>query len=146
MLTTGEKHTPEQKCDLLRNLVSLLYVDMAEDDWINCRKIHLLVSHCVEVAFRRASSMEDVLSDAPLAAVFEELVEHHSAKDFVKYLFTDVLTTTDFFVESIAEKAADGKQTSRRSTFIAERRTSLMREGTNSLLASSMDETMLSDL
>lgn len=111
-----------QKLELLRNLVSLSFVDISNENWINCRKVQLVVSRSIEHAVTRAESVESILRDDSLSLLFEELTEHQAAKDYMRYLFTDLLNTTNFYLESIAEKAIE--DTSLRRSIVERRMTS----------------------
>ena len=118
-VSVATRYTQVQKLDLMRNLVSLLYVDIADSDWINCHKIQLIIKKCTEQAVAKAWTIDEVLNDESLQALFKELTDHQTAKDYTKYLFQDVLNTTDFYLESISEKAVEDP-TFRRS-FVSER-------------------------
>jgi len=57
----------------------------------------------------KAGSFEEVLHDEIIDVLFDELTKHQTAKDYVKYLFADILDSR-FFLESIAEKALEDEQ------------------------------------
>ena len=51
---------------------------------------------------RNAETLEEIIENDSLNVIFEELMKHQSAKDYVKYLFTDILETR-FDLSSISE-------------------------------------------
>ena len=77
-------------------------MDIGDEAWINGRKIQLLIKCCVEHVVRNAETLEEIIENESLNVIFEELTKHQSAKDYVKYLFTDILET-GFDMTSISE-------------------------------------------
>ena len=53
-----------------------------------------------------AESVEEIMNNDALHAIFDELTEHQTARDYVKYLFSDVLEIR-FNLDSISEKAVE---------------------------------------
>lgn len=63
--------------------MSLFFVKINDDDWINGEKIQLIVKHCIGLVVELATSLDEVLTNDALNAIFDELTKHTSSKKFV---------------------------------------------------------------
>ena len=102
-----DKQTRQQELQLIRNLVSLFFLESGDNlNWINGPKVQLIVSHCIEKVVQAAESTDDIVENDTICAIFDELSQHQSARDFVQYLFKDILENK-FQLDSISHGAAE---------------------------------------
>ena len=78
----------------------------AEEDWINSRRLQLLVKHCISHVVAHADTFMQVVSSDALNAIFDELIKHSSATRYTHYLYRDILDTR-FSLESISDRAIE---------------------------------------
>ena len=78
----------------------------AEEDWINSRRLQLLVKHSINHVVTHAETFMDVVSSDVLNTIFNELIKHPSAANFIHYLYRDILDTK-FSLESISDRAIE---------------------------------------
>ena len=79
-----------------------------------------MIKHCVEQAVAYAKSIEQVIENQVLTTIFDELTKHQTARNFIRYLLSD-LFKTKFDVTTIAEKPVEDSVTAeeRRNTIKA---------------------------
>ena len=70
--------------------------------------MQLLVKYCVSQVVSSADSVEEVLANDALGAIFDELTQHQTCKEYVRYLFSDILEFK-FNLDTIADKAVAGE-------------------------------------
>ena len=102
----GSSYTRKQRLDLLSNLVSLFYVDIADDDWVNSREVQLCVKQSIKIAVGSASNFDEVLNSDILKTIFSEFKKHRTAREYSRYLYEE-LVDSKISLDSLSEKAAE---------------------------------------
>lgn len=82
-----------QYLECLRNLLRLFFTKISDNDWINCDKIRLIVTHCIKYEVKFAKTAETLFESDVLSTVFSALCEHQNAVTYVNFLFQDLLET-----------------------------------------------------
>ena len=78
----------------------------ADEDWINSRRLQLLVKHSINHVVTHAETLIDIVQSDVLNAIFDELIKHPSAANYIHYLYKDILETR-FTLESISDRAIE---------------------------------------
>ena len=97
------KQTAEQMHGVLRTLVSNFFVDPCNSEWIDSWRVRQLVTHCIDASVEKANSIHDVLQNSVLRTIWRELTGDIKSKEFVRYLYKDLLQN-QFMLESIASR------------------------------------------
>ena len=53
--------------------MSLFFLEIGNDNWINGRRVQLLVKYCVARIVENSNSVEEILESDVLEAIFDEL-------------------------------------------------------------------------
>lgn len=78
-LSINNTYTRKQRLELLKTLISLFYVDIGNDDWVNSREVQFIIKHCIKVCVMSANSYEEVVNSEVLQVIFQELKKHKAA-------------------------------------------------------------------
>ena len=65
-----------------------------------------MVKHSIEHVVTHAETFMDIVSSDVLNAIFDELIKHPSAANYIHYLYKDILDVR-FSLESISDRAIE---------------------------------------
>ena len=69
-----------------------------------------MTKHCIEQAVAYAKNIEEVIENQVLTTLFDELTKHQTARNYIRYLLSD-LFRTKFDVSTIADKPVEDSVT-----------------------------------
>ena len=81
-------------------------MDIADDDWVNCRQVQLCVKQSIKIAVGAANSFDELMSSDILKTIFSEHKKHRAAREFTRYLYEE-LADSKISLDSLSEKAAE---------------------------------------
>ena len=88
----------------MRNLISLHFVDISDEDWINCSQVRRLVKRSIVREVSKAESIDQIVNNKNLNLIFKELSDHKSAKDYTRYLFSDLFNAPEFYIDEMKDQ------------------------------------------